>query len=316
MNRSCALITGAAGQDGRLLSRRLVAAGHRVVGLVRQPAPMPEAGVELLACDVGDCAALMAALERIRPDRIFHLAARHHSSDGDAGDAAQLSCEMVRVNFHAAATIFDWIATRARSARVVFAGSSQMYPAAGEGDCRIDEATAAVPRTFYGTTKAWVRDLARHGRERLGLHAGFAILFNHESELRGPGFVTRKIVEAAASGAALELADIGARADWSAAADIVEALARMADAPTPGEYVLGSGAAHSVRDWVDIAYARTGADRAKVVAREDRRAGALVADRTRAERELGWRPRTDFRTLVEGMADAALREFRSRGTAR
>jgi GDPmannose 4,6-dehydratase len=316
MNDAVVLITGAAGQDGRLLARRLLAQGMRVVGLVRRAENVVEGGVEKVVCDVGNADALAGALSRVRPARIFHLAARHHSSEGSKDDQAELSLGMVRVNFLAAATIVEWMAAHARAARAVFAGSSQMFPAPGMQDRRIDETTQAAPRTFYGTTKAWVRDLARHARETLGLHAGFAILFNHESALRGSGFVTRRIVDAAAAGRAIELANIGARADWSAAADIVEALDRMAAAPAPGEYVLGSGAAHSVRDWADIACARAGADRTLVSARADEASGALVADCARAAHELGWRPTTDFRALVEEMTDAAVREFRYPGTGR
>lgn len=311
-----ALITGAGGQDGRLLSRLLVAQGLGVVGLVRRAQSAVEPGVEKRVCDVGARAALTDALETVKPARIFHLAAAHHSSDGAAGDEAALSREMERVNFDAAAAIVDWMADSAGAVRAVFAGSSQMYAAPADADIRIDETTPMAPRTFYGVTKARTRELVREARERRGLHAGFAILFNHESELRGPGFVTRKIVDAAAAHAPLELANIGARADWSAASDIVAALSRMAASERPGEFVLGSGEAHAVRDWTTIAFAHAGADMSAIRARSDQRTSALVADSSRAERELGWRRQTGFRSLVEAMTDAAIREFRSRGTER
>lgn len=311
-----AFITGAGGQDGRLLSRRLMVDRWRVVGAVRRPDTPLEPGVERIVCDVGDGPALTRALAAVAPDRVFHLAAAHHSSEGGAGDEAALTRAMVRVNFEAAAAILDWLAAKAPHARAVFAGSSQMYAAPDGADAPIDEAAPVAPRTFYGRTKAWTRDLARHARERLGLHASFAVLFNHESELRGAGYVTRKIVDAAASGAGADILNAGARADWSAAEDIVTALAAMAAAREPGEYVLGSGEAHAVRDWIDIAFARTGADPARLRLANETRGPALIADPRRAARELGWRPRIGFRALVEGMTDAAVREFRSRGTAR
>jgi GDPmannose 4,6-dehydratase len=131
-----------------------------------------------------------------------------------------------------------------------------------------------------------------------------------------PGFVTRKVVDAAASGAGADILDAGARADWSAAEDVVVGLAAMAEAHAPDEFVLGSGAVHAVRDWIDIAFARSGADPSALrIARETSNA-ALRADPSRAARELGWRPRFEFHALVERMTDAAIREFRSRGTAR
>lgn len=313
---SVVLITGAAGQDGRLLSRLLLADRHRVVGLVRRADTVPEPGVERSICDAGDGAALRAALEAAAPDRVFHLAAAHHSSEGAAADEAVLTRAMVRVNFEAAATILDWMAARSPRTRAVFAGSSQMYAAPGAQDEAIDETTPMDPRTFYGRTKAWTRDLARHARERLGLRASFAILFNHESELRGPSFVTRKIADAAASGEGADILNAGARADWSAAEDIVAALAAMADAREPGEYALGSGEVHAVRDWIDIAFARTGAGQAALRIAAETPTRALYADTRRAARELGWRPKIGFRALVERMTDASLKEFRSRGTAR
>ncbi|MCM0018988.1 MAG: GDP-mannose 4,6-dehydratase [Tagaea sp.] len=313
---SVALITGAGGQDGRLLSRRLTADRWRVVGLVRAAASPVEPGVERLVCDAGDGAALTMALTQVSPDRVFHLAAAHHPSEGKPDDEAALTRAMVRVNFDAAATILDWMAAKSPRARAVFAGSSQMYAAPAAADAAVDETTPMAPRTFYGRTKAWTRDLARHARERLGLHASFAVLFNHESELRGPGFLTRKIVDAAASGVGADILNAGARADWSAAEDIVAALGAMAEASVPGEYVLGSGEVHAARDWIDIAFARAGADPAILrIARETSDA-ALRADPSRAARELGWRARIGFRALVERMTDAAVRESRSRGTAR
>lgn len=210
---------------------------------------------------------------------------------------------MIRVNFEAAATLLDWIAAKSRTTRAVFAGSSQMYQAQN-ADLIVDETTPANPRTFYGHTKLWTRDLARHARERLGLHASFAVLFNHESELRGQSYVTRKIVDAAVSGAALELFNIGGRADWSAARDIVAALAAMAERASPGEYVLGSGEAHRVRDWVELAYARMGRDPASVTAKADTPNFVPIANPRKAMLDGVWRPRLAFHALVEAMTDS------------
>lgn len=298
-----ALITGAGGQDGRLLSRLLLADHWDVIGLVRHEASIVEPGVRALVCDVGDGKALRAALDAAKPARVFHLAAAHHSSEGGAGDKNAEVSAMIRVNFEAAATLLDWIAAKSRMTRAVFAGSSQMYQALG-ADLIVDETTPANPRTFYGHTKVWTRDLARHARAGLGLHASFAVLFNHESELRGPSYVTRKIVDAAVSGARLELMNIGGRADWSAARDIVAALAAMAERASPGEYVLGSGEAHRVRDWVAIAYARMGRDPATAGAKNDTPNAIPIADPRKALLDGVWRPRIAFHALVENMADA------------
>jgi GDPmannose 4,6-dehydratase len=298
-----ALITGAGGQDGRLLSRLLLADHWDIAGLVRHEASTVESGVRKIVGDVGDGTALRETLDAVKPSRVFHLAAAHHSSEGGTGDKSAEVAAMIRVNFEAAATLLEWIAAGSRATRAVFAGSSQMYQAQG-ADLFVDETTPANPRTFYGHTKLWTRDLVRHARERLGLHASFAVLFNHESELRAPSYVTRKIVDAAVSGAPLELMNIGGRADWSSARDIVAALAAMAERASPGEYVLGSGEAHRVRDWVQIAYARTARDPAAVTAKSDAAGFIPIANPRKAILDGVWRPRIAFHALVENMTDA------------
>jgi GDPmannose 4,6-dehydratase len=307
------LITGAGGQDGRLLSHLLVGRGHDVVGLVRRADAVLEPGVARLVADVGDRAALAAALDAVRPARIFHLAAAHHSSAG-APDGVERN--MVKVNFEAAATLLDWMARTAPAARLVLAGSSQMYTAPAAGELAVDETTPEAPATFYGRTKADARAAAAAARAA-GLHAGTAILFNHESELRGPGFVTRRLVDAAATRTRVEVMNAAARVDWSAARDVVDGLARMAEAAAPGDYVFGSGTLRSVRDWARVACARARVDPAAILAAaSDRPTGALVANPARAARELGWQPRIGFAELVDAMVDDALRGSRSPGTAR
>jgi GDPmannose 4,6-dehydratase len=298
-----ALITGAGGQDGRLLSRLLLADHWDVIGLVRREESTVENGVRKIVCDVGDGKALRETFDGVRPARVFHLAAAHHSSEGGAGDKSAEVSAMIRVNFEAAATLLDWIAAKSRTTRAAFAGSSQMYQAQS-ADLIVDETTPTNPRTFYGHTKVWTRDLVRHARERLGLHASFAVLFNHESELRGPSYVTRKIVDAAVSGASLELMNIGGRADWSAARDIVAGLAAMAERASPGEYVLGSGEAHRVRDWVELAYTRMGRDPASVTAKNDAANFIPIANPRKAMLDGVWRPQLAFHALVENMTDS------------
>ncbi|MCA3267750.1 MAG: GDP-mannose 4,6-dehydratase [Azospirillum sp.] len=300
-----ALITGAAGQDGRLLSRLLVARGWRVSAVVRTPDAPLEPGCDRVVCDVGNAAALEAALVRWSPDAIYHLAAVHRSSEASPTDVVGETFAMVAVNFKAAETILGWAVRTARSSRLVFVGSSQMYAAPVDGDSRIDESTPMAPRTFYAETKAWTRALCRHGRAALGLHASFAVLFNHESVFRTAGFVTRKIVDAAVRGEPLVLRDPDATADWCAAEDIVAALAAIGARSTPDEYVLGGGAKRSIRDWVAAAYARTGRAAPDFGAAPGVSRPALIAETGRALTHLGWRCETSFEAMVAKMVDDA-----------
>lgn len=167
-----------------------------------------------------------------------------------------------------------------------------------------------APRTFYANAKAWARALCRHDRTALGLHASFAVLFDHESLFRTVGLETRKIVDAAVRGEPLVLRDPDATADWCAAEDIVIALAAIGARSTPDEYVLGSGVKRSIRDWVAAAYARTGRAAADFGATPGVRRPTLTAETGPALTHLGWRCEISFEAMVAKMVyDARARQW-------
>jgi GDPmannose 4,6-dehydratase len=216
---------------------------------------------------------------------------------------------MIAVNVLATEAIARTCVTAAIDCSLVYASSSQVWTA---HDCehRVDERTPIEPASFYGQTKAWATDLLRRYRARHGLRAATAVLFNHESPWRDLSFVSRRITMAAAQAArgeraVLTLANIGARVDWQAAADVVEALLLMAGSETPDDYVLASGQSHSVRDFLDAAFGHVGIDwKDLVAAKEDRPGPALVGIPSKAIARLGWRPRCAFDQLVRAMVDA------------
>lgn len=321
--RTLALVTGAGGQDGSLLGEHLAANGHRVVGIVRPGgALLPStqaAGVEPVALDLRDAAALTALVQSLRPDKVFHLAAHHHSSEeAGQGAALQLRETMIDVNFGVTRTLAFTLLREHIDAHLVVAGSSQMHRVrAGEADRRVDETTATDPATFYGHTKVWCRDLLGALRQAHGLRGSLALLFNHESPRRREAFLSRKVALAAAraalgQGRPVELMNLGSRTDWSSAQDIVVALDRIADAPAGGDWVLGSGQARSVRELLEAAFGHVGLDwRNWVTARADEAAPALVAEAGHATRTLGWTASTPFSAWVAGMVDADLARLRA-----
>lgn len=317
----CALITGAGGQDGSLLAERLATAGQTVLAVLRpggsRPAVAPPAAstagrIEWLELDLRDAQALGALVERCRPTAVYHLAAAHHASqEAHSRQALQDRQAMIDLNFGVVRTLAFALLEHGLAAHLVVAGSSQMYrPRADGQDLRVDELTPFDPSTFYGQTKVWAADLLRTLRREHGLRASLAVLFNHESPRRRPAFLSRKVSLAAARAAAgvgqpIELLNLGARTDWSAASDIVDALQRVAARHTGGEWVLGSGQAHSVRELVEAAFLHAGLDwREWITARRDERGAALVACTDRAERELGWQRRLGFDALVASLVDA------------
>lgn len=301
-----ALVTGALGQDGTLLTRLLRSNGADVLGVDRVARPSGDSGV--MALDITDRDATMACVRDFKPDRIFHLAACHHSSDGSSG--AEGDEQMVAVNFRSTETLANVVARHLPQCRLLFAASSQMYTATAPGMI-VSETTPMKPSTFYGWTKAWSRELLAYYRDHRSIYAVTAILFNHESVLRGPDFITRKVTSAAARAkregkADLKVRDIGAAVDWSAAEDVVEGMSIALTAPAPADYVIASGKIHTVANLLDTAFARVSLQWRDFVSHDAVTAGvrpSLVGDASRL-RSIGWKPRIEFKKMIETMVDA------------
>lgn len=317
------LVTGALGQDGWLLAERLAREGHRVIGVVRpqrvpagsaRPEEGPEEGPDdepsapfaLAGVDLGDGAAVRDLVARTRPDRIFHIAAVHHSSEATPAANARLREGMTAVNFLATTHLIQAILADAPACRLVYAASSHMHRP-GDTDRAVAADSPRDPPTWYGLTKSWSMEAIAFARRHHGLHGSAAVLFNHESERRPVSFVSRKIAQTAARirlGLAdrLELLNIGARADWFDAHDAVDAMIRLSEADEPADAAVGSGRLSCVRDMVEEAFATVDLDwRQHVVWREDSARPAVYADIAHLTERLGWRPRTPIRAVLRRM---------------
>jgi GDPmannose 4,6-dehydratase len=313
--RGPALVTGALGQDGFMLCRRLRELGAEVVGVVRADSGRVDrrgiligSGCRLVDLDISDTAALANLVVEVRPAHLFH------ASDSPP-ETPEIWRAMIAVNVLAAEALAHACVTAKIDCSLVYASSSQVWTA-HESEQRVDETTPIEPTSFYGQTKAWASDLLRRYRARYGLRATIAVLFNHESPWRDASFVSRRITMAAAQAATgkravLTLANIGARVDWQAAADVVEGLLLMAASEAPDDYVLASGHSHSVRDFLDAAFGHVGIDwKDWVRAKEDRAVPALVGVAGKAAAQLGWGPRCAFDQLVHAMVDADVARLR------
>jgi GDPmannose 4,6-dehydratase len=316
-----ALVTGVTGQDGSYLAEQLLAEGWRVVGTVRAlphgPGCLPPAAaarVELVALDLLDPAAIAEALRRHRPDEVYNLAA-HSSGEGMWDDAPAIGA----LNGLAVAHLLEAIRRSGAPIRFCQASSSELFGEPAESPQT--EGTPFRPRSPYGAAKLYAHTLVGIYRRRHGLFACSAILFNHESPRRGPGFVTRKVTRAAARiklglERELRLGNLEARRDWGFAGDAVRAMRLMLRAERADDYVVATGEPHAVRDLCACAFSHLGLDwRAHV--REDPgafrpgEALPLVGDAGRARRVLGWRPAVGFEELVRGMVDADLEALRA-----
>ncbi|MBL8299926.1 MAG: GDP-mannose 4,6-dehydratase [Rhodanobacteraceae bacterium] len=322
------LVTGAAGQDGAYLCRDLLAAGCEVhaglrpgggdAGLwrLRELGLLGHPQLHLLALDVRDAPACMAAIARLQPQQLFHLAALSSVAQAQADPLTAIAN-----NGNGTVHVLEALRRHAPAARLVFASSAEIFvPRAGV----IDETCAWQARHPYAVSKLLAHTALRCYRDTYALHASAAILFNHESPLRGPAFVSHKIASAAARRAAglnevLRLGNLDAERDFGYAPDYVAALRALAALADPDEFVIASGRSASIREFATCAYAAagialnwqgSGQTEHAVDARDGWRcievdpallrradAAALRGDPTRARRELG---------LVDSLDTAAL----------
>ena len=309
-----ALITGIGGQDGSYLAELLLDKGYEVHGVVRDPGAAHanlagvEGRVQLHLGDLRDGPSLRAAVEAAQPDEIYNLAG--FSSVGRSWSEA---ATVEDANLGGVERLLAAIEGSRPAARLFQASSSNMFgPAAPVPQ---SETTALHPESPYAKSKARAHELVAGARER-GLHASAGILFNHESPRRGAEFVTRKITRAAAAikldlAVGVSLGNLDARRDWGFAGDYVEAMWLMLQRDEPGDFVIGSGTAHSVQDFVDAAFGHAGLDPAAHVTVDPDHVrpaeiAELRADPSKARDELGWTATTGFEELVAMMVDADL----------
>ena len=320
MNRR-ALITGIGGQDGTLLAELLLEQGYEVFGVVRRTpldaypnlAPIRER-VELIQADLLDQLSLVDALRTCRPHEVYNLASP--SFVPASWKQPVLTAEFAAVG---ATALLEAIRHVDADVRFYQASSSEIF---GEPrEVPQNEETPLAPVTPYGIAKAYAHFVTRSYRRRYGLFACSGILYNHESPRRPLDFVPRKIAHAAAAislglEGELWLGDLDARRDWGYAGDYVRAMWLMLQQDEPDDYVVATGATHSVRELVECAFARVGLDWREYVHIDESllRGKAelydLVGDASKARERLGWEPEVDFEGLVHLLVDADLERLR------
>jgi GDPmannose 4,6-dehydratase len=316
-----ALITGITGQDGLYLGELLTAKGYDVFGLVRgQNNPkldmvrsiLPQA--TLLFGDLTDLSSLMRAVGAAQPDEVYNLGAV--SFVAYSWENAALTTDVTAkgaLNMLEAIRLYEG----ADAGRVRFyqASSSEMFGKAQETPQR--ETTLLWPRSPYGVAKAFAHHMTINYRESYGMHASSGLLFNHESPRRGPEFVTRKVSQAVARIAlgkqdTLTLGNLDASRDWGFAGDYVEAMWLMLQQEVADDYVVATGETHSLRAFLDLAFARVGIDDWGHLVTQDERfmrpaeVDVLIGDASKARQKLGWAPRVSFPELVHLMVDSDL----------
>jgi GDPmannose 4,6-dehydratase len=322
-----ALITGITGQDGLYLAELLLAKGYDVFGLIRgQNNPKAELvaqvvpAVRVLTGDLTDLSSLLRALQVSRPDEVYNLGAV--SFVAYSWEQASLTTEVTAKGvLNLLEAIRVYAGSDAPRVRFYQASSSEMFGKTSGGPHT--ELTVLHPRSPYGVAKVFGHYMTINYRESYGMHASSGILFNHESPRRGPEFVTRKVslgVAAIKLGLQqrLTMGNLDARRDWGFAGDYVDAMWRMLQQPSAGDFVVATGETHSIRDLLDVAFAVAGYDDWAPYVEQDERffrpaeIDCLVGDAARAREALGWKPSIDFTGLVTMMVEADLKRLAAR----
>ncbi len=332
-----ALITGITGQDGSYLAQLLLAQDYEVHGIIRRCSTFSTGRIDHLYQDphingrrlflhygdIADSTNLIKLLYGIQPEEIYHLAAQSHVRV--SFDIPEYTGDVTGLG---TLRILEAIRQTGLKAKFYQASSSEMFGQAQEIPQR--ETTPFHPRSPYAAAKVYAYWATVNYRESYGMFACNGILFNHESPRRGETFVTRKITRAVARiklglQDKVYLGNLDAKRDWGYAKEYVEAMWLMLQRDAPDDYVIATGEAHSVREFLEEAFSYAGLDWRDHVEidpkyRRPTEVDVLVGDASKAIRELGWKPKTTFKELVHLMVDAdmasAKHERRQEGSDR
>lgn len=332
-----ALITGITGQDGSYLAELLVEKGYDVYGLMRRTSLDPyeriddlclEGKVKILHGNLRDLNTIRRAMEKCVPDEVYNLAAQSH-----VGISFECPEETMEIDYYGVGRIFNEALRVNKNVRLYQASTSEMF---GSRNPPQNETTEFDPISPYGEAKVKAyQDYVVNYRQNHGVFVCSGILFNHESPRRGKHFVTRKITYSLAKiklgmQDVLELGNLDSKRDWGYAADYVEAMWMMLQQPTADDFVIGTGESHSVRDFVNYSAEALGMkltwegegvntvakdESGKVIVKVNEKfyrptdPHDLIADRSKAERILGWKPKHSLKELVTMMTTEDFKEL-------
>ena len=315
-----ALITGITGQDGSYLAEFLLKKKYKVFGLVRRVALEDEThrlwrikhikNISLKSASLESYASIVNLIQKIKPNEVYHLGAQSYVSYSFEDEFSTLN-----TNINGTHYILSAIKHFSPNTKFYFAGSSEMF---GKVQKKTqDEKTRFYPRSAYGISKVAGFELTRNYREAYNIFACTGILFNHESPRRGFEFVTRKITSSVArikkgKQKFLYLGNINAKRDWGHAKDYIEAMWLMLQQKKPQDFVIGTGKMHSVKEFAKLAFSIAGLNYKKYIKFNKNllrpsEVDTLRANYSKAKKILKWRPKTNFKDLVNEMVKEDLK---------
>ena len=326
MNKK-ALITGITGQDGSYLTEFLLKKKYQVHGLVRRVALEDENHrlwrlrpvlnkITLHPASLESYASLVKIIQKIKPTEVYHLGAQSYVDYSFKDEFSTLN-----TNINGTHYILSALKEFSPNSKFYFAGSSEMFGKVKE--IPQSEKTPFYPRSVYGISKVAGYDLTRNYREAYNMFCCSGILFNHESPRRGFEFVTRKITHAVARikfgiQKDLRLGNMEAKRDWGHAADYVEAMWLMLNQKKPNDYVISTGKQYSVKDFAKLAFKLVGLDYRRYVKIEKNlyrpsEVKSLLGNCNKAKKDLKWKPKYNFKKLVEDMVKSDLEFVKKEG---
>jgi GDPmannose 4,6-dehydratase len=305
-----AVVVGCKGQDGSYLVELLRGKRYAVLGIDCGLVTEPLTGAP--AVNIEDKAQVLNVVAAFVPDEVYYLAAFHHSSEDLPLDEYELARRSFEINTFALHNFLHAIAAESPHARLFYAASSHVF---GDPSGNLqDENTPLNPVDAYGISKTAGVHLCRYYRSRRKVRCSSGILYNHESPRRSPEFVSRKVVRAAVRISRriqqkLVVGDFDAMVDWGYAPDYVDAMWRILQLDEPEDFVVSSGAVHSVRELVETAFGFLGLDWTAHVEESPNitrkpRSCVLQGNSARLESRTGWRPSTSFREMIREMVEA------------
>lgn len=329
MSKKSALITGITGQDGSYLAELLIKKGYDVAGTVRKTSNMQYDNIghiqdelTLIQADLVDPVSLREAIQKVKPDEVYNLAAQSHPAESFKQPIH--TAEITAIGAH---RVLDAVWDVVPKAKFYQASSSEMYGWVKE--IPQSEETPFNPANPYAAAKLYAHSITRIYRKSYNMFAACGILFNHESPRRHLNFVTQKVTYAAAcaklgiknsqhlneegepivKNGKVGLGNLEAKRDWGFTGDFVEAMWLIMQQPEPDDFVIGTGETHTIQELCEEAFAYAGQDWQDHVEVDKRfvrptETGPLVANPEKAKRVLGWTPKTSFEELVHMMVDA------------
>jgi GDPmannose 4,6-dehydratase len=304
-----ALIIGIKGQDGTLLQEYLKHLSYRVSGVDRQYVS-PEMLLPASAADITVKQDVESLLSHLKPDEIYYFAAYHHSSEDARPDDFELYHQSHKVHVEGLLNFLESIKVHSPDTRLFYTSSSLIFGAT-ETDIQ-NETTPACPDTIYAITKFAAQQLCRYYRENHAVFASVGIMYNHESHLRTDNFLFKKIVKTAVQiqrkeKDSLIVGDLSAEVDWGYAPDYIEAMHRVLQLSASGEFIISSGAKHSVRELAEKVFACIGLDYTQYVIEDrsilTRKKNKLFGDNRKIRAYTGWKPSTSFDEMIDILVD-------------